>query len=346
MVFGWSSNTPPTPRPSYTREQHLQSFLGHPTFSRGTKKIQGPSRHEIYQTTFAPAPQSPPYTLRIDLSPSFPNAPPTITLTSPSPATHPILSGDQCVNLKSLKAWGQGDRGVTLLKVVEEAAGSLVKQAPRKTMDRQPSGGALPPSYDNVVRRGSSSNLAASASASASPSPSTDNTFHMPIPPVPSSFPDLQSMPQSSLQRLLTDDVALNIYVENLPAVKTMQDLYESIRDGNGEAARLNQSQEEELGGLHAEVQVLQAELKDKIREFEEYKSRESKALDGIGSREVMEMLENAKNDAEGASESMSQQFVDGDVKLAEFVKEYMKERTKYHERAAKLERLERQQMF
>lgn len=125
-----------------------------------------------------------------------------------------------------------------------------------------------------------------------------------------------------------------------------MQDLYESIRDGNGEAARLNQSQEEELGGLHAEVQVLQAELKDKIREFEEYKSRESKALDGIGSREVMEMLENAKNDAEGASESMSQQFVDGDVKLAEFVKEYMKERTKYHERAAKLERLERQQMF
>lgn len=281
------------------------------------------------------------------MSPSFPNSPPTIVLTQPSPATHPILSssgGGECVNLKSLQAWGQGDRGVMLLKVVEEAAGALVKQAPRRAQTSTPAP-SLPPSYDNVVRRSSSSSNINSAISSEQKS-NNDNTFHMPIPPVPSSFPDLQSMPQSSLQRLLTDDVALNIYVENLPAVKTMQELYESIQMGNVDAAKVNQSQEEELGSLHAELQVLQAELKEKIRDFEDYKRSESKVLDGIGSKEIIELLENAKSDAEGASESLSQQFVDGYVKLDEFVKDYMKERSKYHERAAKLERLERQHMF
>jgi len=244
------------------------------------------------------------------------------------------------VNMETLHNWGQGDRGVTLLKVVEEAAGGLVKQAPRKAGAAAASS-SLPPSYDNVVRRGSSSNFNTQSDEKKT---SNDNTFHMPIPPVPSSFPDLQSMPQSSLQRLLTDDIALNIYVENLPAVKTMQELYESILMGNVEAAKVNQSQEEELGSLYAEVQVLQAELKDKIRDFEDYKRRESKVLNGIGSKEIIDLLKEAKNDAEGASESMSQQFVDGYVKFEHFVKDYMEERTKYHQRAAKLERLEKQQ--
>ena len=85
----------------------------------------------------------------------------------------------------------------------------------------------------------------------------------MPIPPVPSKFPDLEGMSDSAVAHLLNDDVARAAYIENMPSVKTIVDLKESISAGNLEAAKVNLSQEEEIGSLHAEAQVLQAELKE-----------------------------------------------------------------------------------
>lgn len=247
MVFGWGSSgqSPRPPPSSYSTSQHVQSFLSHNTFSRGTVKVPCDPPSQLYETSFSPSLNAQPYTLQIYLPPSFPTSPPIVTLTRPALATHAILNENmQCANLTSLGAWSQGGGGVSLVAVIEEIAGALIERAPNVIGSHaapQPS----PPPYP------------AAAPSPRPPSPAarpsrgdSDPVFHMPVPPVPSSFPDLADMSPSSLAHLLADDVALATYVRGLPCYRTMMDLEGSIVEGNGAAAKVNKSQ---VGGAKSE---------------------------------------------------------------------------------------------
>ena len=153
----------------------------------------------LYETSFSPSANAPPYTLQIYLSPTFPSTPPIITLTRPALATHRILNENmQCAYLDSLSQWGEGGNGIALVAVIEEIAGKLISSPPTIVGgSAQPT--PPPPSYNNVNPR--QTDVADSRRNS-------DPTFHMPIPPVPSSFPDLEMMNDASLRRLIEDDVS------------------------------------------------------------------------------------------------------------------------------------------
>ena len=309
----------------------------------------------IYDTTFSASPSSSPYVLRITLPGSFPSEPPIITLLEPSPSVHPILNRDmECVNLSSLRNWGRGDNGVTLLKVVEEVASSLVSRSPVVNYASSAQYNHAPPSYDNAMGASASASAGASASASGGAGTtrnrrsldrqdSSDGNFHMPLPPVPSSFPDLESMPQSSLQRLLNDDVALSIYVSNLPAVKTMEELQQSIFEGNYQSAKNNLSQEEEMGSLHAEVEVLKSQLIEKINKFHEIRDSQASLLSGMSPTELYETLKSGADESLAKSDAISDDFLSGKIGIDKFVEDYSKVRQEYHGRMAKLEKIDRQ---
>ena len=164
----------------------------------------------------------------------------------------------------------------------------------------------------------------------------------MPIPPVPSSFPDLASMPEASLRRLLSDDVALSTYVSSLACAKNMQELADSVTAGNLSAARVNLSQEEEIGALHAEARALQAELREKLGKFESAAKR-ANAGDGMTDRDVLDLLRVSAREAEDETEDLSSSFVEGGVELPTFLKDYCEKREKFHQRQAKIERIEKQ---
>ncbi|GMI15798.1 hypothetical protein TrVE_jg4353 [Triparma verrucosa] len=338
MVFGFGSSSRASATSNVSvdvRGMHIQRFLAHATFSRGTKQIPTDASANLYETSFAAAQGAEPFTLQIYLSPSFPTQPPIITLLKPAIATHPIINENmQCVRLNGLSSWGNGS--VQLVEVIEEIAQSLIAQAPSPVGGASP---AKPPSYDTATdptRRNSRSSSVSSA----------DNMTHIPIPPVPSKFPDLEAMSDSAVTRLLNDDVARATYVENMACVKTIIELKASISDGNVEAAKLNLGREEEIGGLQAEARVMQVELKEEAAKFDKMVKEARGVLDGLSERDVLDLVSSAKMDAEEKSDDLSSSFQDGDLKIGDFVKDYMDMRQKYHERAAKIERLERQQRY
>ena len=75
MVFGWgsssSSSSSAAPHSSsqqlhsYSKDQHVQGFLEHRTFKRGTVKIPVEGGTELFETSFSPAVDTPPYTLQV-----------------------------------------------------------------------------------------------------------------------------------------------------------------------------------------------------------------------------------------------------------------------------------------
>mmetsp|Transcript_6474 Transcript_6474/g.12407 ORF Transcript_6474/g.12407 Transcript_6474/m.12407 type:complete len:232 (-) Transcript_6474:46-741(-) len=230
-----------------------------------------------------------------------------------------------------------------LVQVVEEVASSLIQRAPN-VVGGGPASPAKPPSYDEARRSARSRSM--SSNGESKTGGGDDVVFHMPIPPVPSKFPDLEGMSDSAIAHLLNDDVARATYIENMPSVKTIVDLKESISAGNLEAAKVNLSQEEEIGSLHAEAQVMQAELREATLKFEEVVKEARGALDGLSEKEVLALVNSAKLDAESKSDDMSSAFQDGDIAIDNFVKQYLAERERYHERAAKIERMQRQQRY
>ena len=109
MPFGWGGSSSPS---GPTRDAHIQGFLSHQTFSRGTKNCPTDRGCNLFETSFAPSANASPYTLQVYLSAAFPKQPPVITLLRPNLATHPILNENmQCVKLNSLSGWGGGQAG-------------------------------------------------------------------------------------------------------------------------------------------------------------------------------------------------------------------------------------------
>ena len=340
MVFGWGSSSSgsnyPQP-PSYSKDQHVASFLSHNTFSRGTIKVPTDPPTLLFETAFSPAANATPYTLQIYLPPTFPSTPPIITLTRPALATHPILNENmQCVHLDTIARWGTGSNGVALVAVVEEIAGKLI--------GRQPSiVGTLPPPRPQQMQQQQMMQQQTQQEME-EPSPrNSDSVFHMPIPPVPSKFDDLSAMSSASLHRLLDDDVAFTTYVEGLACVKTLGDLMRDIKEGNASAAKVNLSQEEDIATLHAESRVLQTELREKLTDFE-MTCKRANAGDGLSERDILDLLRVSAREAEDATDALASSFVDGDLDIKEFVKEFAEKRKLFHERQAKIERLERNQ--
>ncbi len=334
MPFGWgqSSQAQASP-PSYTAQQHLQSFLSHQTFKLGTRRISD----SLFETSFTPRADAQPYTLQISLPASFPRSPPLVTLIQPPLATHDVLTANmQCLTgVRTLSAWGAGTNGVTLVSVIEEIAQALVTRAPRAI------GSPPPPDYNSVSPPQSSESKQESKSGSKDPDP--DPVFHMPLPPVPSSFPDLATMPPPSLTRLLTDDISLHSYVSGLPCAQSMRELSDSVSTGNIDQARVNLRREEELMTIRAEVEAMKADLKERVSKYEAVRDRARSALEGPSFDSVRDLLLVARAEAEAESEDIAGKFMDGGIGTKEFVKEFVQARQKYHERGAKIERIEMQ---
>jgi hypothetical protein len=61
------------------------------------------------------------------------------------------------------------------------------------------------------------------------------------LPEIPRSFPELDSLTDVQLERLLHDDVALEAHVEtHVASVQTMRSMIEELRTSNAEAASNN----------------------------------------------------------------------------------------------------------
>ena len=219
----------------------------------------------------------------------------------------------------------------------------------QNTIAQQQSGGSL--------KNGSAGeNAHFSFSASVNEPPPSYNTvlseddraetemFDIPIPSIPPSFPELDSMSRNEVQELLDDEGKFHLFVESMSALATLVDLKDSIFKGNVETAGANLKHEEELGALCAEVTTLQESLQEKIATFRELEKMQNDLFSPPDKQKVIKRLTAAKKEAFDESEELASSWIDnGEMDIDDFVLRFLEKRTIHHVRAVKIERLNEQ---
>uniref|UniRef100_A0A7S2IGW3 VPS37 C-terminal domain-containing protein n=1 Tax=Helicotheca tamesis TaxID=374047 RepID=A0A7S2IGW3_9STRA len=359
------STTAPTPaaRASitsrYNRNDHIQSYLNDPTLKPSTRRV---SRDDSTYDTVFQTKSGYALILRVHLpvaasTTSLP-PPPGMTLVGVR-ATHPWVDGKMRVigydPVNSAQNWASS--GLLLGNAVSTVVQHLQLYPPNVIEITDDSLQRLQASIQGGAAGGGGrqqqnrfpSNPPRSSLTQAPPDYQTaletgggDDDHNIPIPPVPSSFPELESMSRSEMQELLDDEEKYQAFVEEMPSVKTLNDLKSSIFKGNVETAESNLKHEEELGELHAEVQSLKEGLKEKVEKFRELESKQAELTRPPDKRDVIKKLTKAKKDAFNESEDIASAWLDdgGEDDIDEFVEKFLERRTVHHMRAAKIERL------
>ena len=100
------------------------------------------------------------------------------------------------------------------------------------------------------------------------------------------------------------------------------------------------------LKSTHGEIQQLQTLLKDKLKFFQGLETQQNALCAPPDVRQTLVKLKEAKKQAFDESEAFAEAWVDdGATNVDQFVKEFIAQRKIHHERAAKMETLERQEL-
>lgn len=161
------------------------------------------------------------------------------------------------------------------------------------------------------------------------------------IPPIPSSFLEIDNMPLSELQQLVDEEVDMDRFLESTSGVKTLMELKQSIETSNVNAAKANLAHEEKIEGLCAETESLKKDLNSKMEQYRKLDAERLALTHPPDLQDAIGELTRAKKDAYRESEELADDWVEaGGANVSDFVKQFMEVRVLYHTRAAKAERL------
>jgi len=161
------------------------------------------------------------------------------------------------------------------------------------------------------------------------------------IPPVPTSFPELENMPLSELRALLNDESVMDNMIERISEVARLKELKQSIEKANVEAAEENLLRETELEASQTELDALVKESRIKVNKYRELDEKRNALTRPPDVQDTIRELNIAKREVYQKSEEMAECWVEsGGEGMIDFVKKFMEIRLQYHTRAAKAERL------
>lgn len=163
------------------------------------------------------------------------------------------------------------------------------------------------------------------------------------IPPIPSSFPEIDAMPLSEVKQVVDNKEVMETFVESTSAVKTLRELKQSIEASNVDAAKSNLLDHEDIvKGVCTEVETLEQELNAKIEQYKKLDAERTAMTHPPDLQDAIKELTKAKKEAYRESEELADEWVEsGGENVSDFVKQFMEVRMLYHTRAAKAERLE-----
>lgn len=333
----------------YSREEHLQSYLTDPTLRPSTRRVSGDDTtyDTVFQTKSGHA-----IILRVHLPGQTSSySRPAMTLVGVK-ATHlwldrkmrivgfsPILNDEQWAQSR-LKLGDAVNKVVkhlqlqppNVIEITDESLKRLQASLPKRqsgtshqlaNSDRTSNGVFVPDNY-------------ASASEPAAPVPIN-------LPPVPRSFPELETLSKEKMRELLDNETALKDYVDQMSTVETVKDLMGSIFDGNVETSKGNVEKQEELEILHAECQALRNDLREKIASFQVLETKQQEICKPTDTLTAISQLKKGKKQLFDESEDLASRWTndESDMNIEQFVESFMELRILHHERAAKIERLQ-----
>ncbi|KAJ3045230.1 Vacuolar protein sorting-associated protein 37A [Rhizophlyctis rosea] len=331
-MFGGKRSTEPkqwgTPLQELRRKQ-IASLSSH---NLNVREVQPETQYEV--TIHLP---SLTLFLIVDLPPHFPDSAPTIQV---KPLLrHPWLDPQgYVIGHDKLANWNQH---VSLGKLVKEISQEFTIRPPLRPANNYSTyetGTTGPPYSPNPTSNRGLSAAGASGlpyrSPQSSPAPAASSAW--------ADYPDIDSKSAEELEELLNDEIAFQIYLENLSSIKGMKQVHKELMDGNESLARRNLSKKEELESLKKTLSEQQQLFQSLRAKFDtNLKAQQDEAV-RFSPTYVATKLQSAQSESDELSESIAQSFLDGKIPADDFIKQYRDTRRVYHLRAAKLERLAR----
>jgi HAMP domain-containing protein len=297
------------------------------------------------------------FTIRIFLSNSFPSHKPAIMIYM-APGfqySHPAIN-DRTHEISGLDKLNRWHSECSLVEVVNDCLtlGSRLDSF-RVTPGQQPP----PPTYAQLGQQGQGQQQQQSSQSSSyagaylstsqrqlqhqpasqqevTPPPPVkaerkqSDEFHSVVLDVPTSFPELQKLSESQLERLLSDDVALKSHMGTIGAVSSLRELRESVRASNLEHALEAMQMEADISRLAEECTELQQSLRRQVTEFLSVRDNINN-LYGLKAADVKIKLEAKITENDNKSEELGDQFVSGAVDLQTFLATFRTLRMDYH---------------
>jgi hypothetical protein len=242
--------------------------------------------------------------LRVFVPPRFPDEKPVLQLLS-GHLDHPWVNPHhQVVGHPSLQRWHpQVELPKILAEVIAELAVFLPSDAP-PFEGLAAAAAVAPPSYEAAATPFGGSGLPPPLPPRPLLQRLSEESYEVPTPEVPSSFPELEAMDAASLEQLLTDDAAFHTLVNGFDAVVMMQELRADALRANAKTAAATLSARPALEALRTETLALEAQLLAR-RDAYAAKVATQRAADDATSSDaaILQALQASAADAEDASE-------------------------------------------
>ena len=168
--------------------------------------------------------------------------------------------------------------------------------------------------------------------------PTTDD-YHDPFPRAPQEFPELENMNREEMQKLLNDENAFLEFVNS--SFMTPIEIFVKIEENSLATAEKTLSHKEELMRLSADVIEMRGHLREKLEVYEPLHQRYTKLCMPPSLKGVLKKLNSARREASSSSDKIADSFSAGKLDVNSYIEQYMETRKLFHERSAKMERLQ-----
>jgi len=170
-----------------------------------------------------------------------------------------------------------------------------------------------------------------------------EEKFEIPIPDIPTSFPDLQKMSTEELENLYNNEVELYEYISNkIPGIHTMQEIQSDALYSNYKIANKlisDQKKKDEYINLRNNIKnkynLLLLSKKEYDNKLNDYLNKEKLRLSDAA---IINNMRKIASEWDEKSEILNHKFNQKEIQVGEFVKEYRSLRKSYHIAAASVE--------
>eukprot|EP00123_Amoebidium_parasiticum_P015613 comp23065_c0_seq1/m.36956 comp23065_c0_seq1/g.36956 ORF comp23065_c0_seq1/g.36956 comp23065_c0_seq1/m.36956 type:complete len:349 (-) comp23065_c0_seq1:172-1218(-) len=271
--------------------------------------------------------------VRVTLSPGFPESqPPTIQVLNPSPPVrHEWLGGQgYVVNHPELSRWNMNMVAAQIIKTVAAAVVEVGRA-------HQPLGGMPSMSGPGPARPTMSGPMGFVTPGQGGPSTASPPQAK----PPPSNYPELDKMSAEQLEQLLGDEVKFTEFCMGLPRIKNLAALSKETKENVEHLAASNLARESELEDARRSLAEQHETLQQVRQRYEEMVAKLQALAERQQPQQILEMLKAAAEAKEEETDEYASKFVEGEVDVKDFIKQFKEERTLFHMRAAKAERLD-----
>ena len=149
---------------------------------------------------------------------------------------------------------------------------------------------------------------------------------------IPKEFPGLLELSSSELGTLLTDPAALARFLHGTEGAREARTFIHDLRKEIESMCRANIEAAEEASDLRSQMQVIRSCDMQPVKEgYSAVKARADALAEKYDLNKVLEELKDRAAAADAASEALSEEMLDGKVRVDEFVERYRKMREGYH---------------